>query len=75
MFRLISGKFAHSLNTALLTLQRKVKFKSITSENGREFARLHEMVRCPVYYCHACTSFECGSNENHNQMIRRLLPK
>ncbi|MBB5888660.1 IS30 family transposase, partial [Lactovum miscens] len=29
----------------------------------------------PVYYCHAYASFERGSNENHNRMIRRFLPK
>ncbi|MBB5888076.1 IS30 family transposase, partial [Lactovum miscens] len=25
--------------------------------------------------CHAYASFERGSNENHNRMIRRFLPK
>ncbi|MBB5887153.1 IS30 family transposase [Lactovum miscens] len=38
-------------------------------DNGREFVSLHETVACPVYYCHAYASFECGSNKNHNRMI------
>ncbi|WP_183541321.1 IS30 family transposase [Lactovum miscens] len=75
LIRLIPDKSAQSVNTALLALQGEVQFKSITSDNGREFARLHEVVSCPVYYCHAYASFERGSNENHNRMIRRFLPK
>ena len=75
IIRLIPDKSAQSVNTALLALQEKVQFESLTSDNGREFARLHEVVPCPVYYCHAYASFERGSNENHNRMIRRFLPK
>ncbi|WP_375378075.1 transposase, partial [Salmonella enterica] len=44
-------------------------------DNGHEFARLSEDVSCPVYYAHAYASFERGTNENHNRMIRRHLPK
>ncbi|MBB5888188.1 IS30 family transposase [Lactovum miscens] len=73
--RLIPDKSAQSVNTALLALQKETQFESLTSDNGREFARLHEAVTCPVYYCHAYASFERGSNENHNRMIRRFLSK
>ena len=48
---------------------------SVTSDNGREFAKLSEALDCPVYYCHAYASHERGTNENHNRMIRRHLPK
>lgn len=73
VIRLIPDKSAHSVNQALRDL--KLDFKSVTSDNGREFAKLSEALECPVYYCHAYASHERGTNENHNRMIRRHLPK
>lgn len=75
VIRLMPDKSALSVNTALEKLQNKFNFKSITSDNGHEFAKLSEAVACPVYYCHAYASFERGMNENHKRMIRRFLPK
>lgn len=73
VIRLIPDKSAHSVNQALRGL--KLEFKSVTSDNGREFAKLSDALECPVYYCHAYASHERGTNENHNRMIRRHLPK
>ena len=61
---------------------RKV-FKSITVDNGVEFSdfqgmqesRRNKKNRTEFYYCHAYSSWERGSNENQNRMIRRWLPK
>lgn len=59
-------------------------FKSITVDNGSEFAdadgiersaRRKNAKRTTVYYCHAYTSCERGTNENINRMIRRRFPK
>lgn len=57
-------------------------FKSITVDNGSEFADLVGLersvyggMRTAVYYCHPYTSCERGSNERINRDIRRLLPK
>ena len=52
-------------------------FKSITSDNGTEFASLVEAVKevAEVYFTHPYTSWERGTNENHNGMIRRFIPK
>jgi IS30 family transposase len=44
-------------------------------DNGSEFDRLSEVIKQPVYYAHAYVSSERGTNENHNRMIRRHLPK
>ena len=63
-------------------LFRKV-FKTITVDNGGEFSnveRLEQSVirkgkRTHFYYCHPYSSFERGSNENQNRMIRRRYPK
>lgn len=58
-------------------------FKTITVDNGVEFSDyqgmkrslLHEGDRTKIYYCHAYSSYERGSNENANKLIRRHIPK
>lgn len=59
-------------------------FKTITVDNGSEFAdadgiersaRRKDAKRTTVYYCHAYSSCERGTNENINRMIRRQFPK
>lgn len=58
-------------------------FKSITVDNGSEFSdyegmersRRSNKKRTKVYYCHPYSSWERGSNENHNKLVRRHIPK
>lgn len=58
-------------------------FKSITMDNGMEFIRVSAIEksvysnkkRTTAYYCHPYCSWERGSNENSNRMIRRFIPK
>lgn len=59
-------------------------FKSITVDNGSEFADveslersvLHEgEKRTKIYYCHPYSSWERGTNEVTNKMVRRKVPK
>ncbi len=54
------------------------KVKSITSDNGREFldpAAIKRITGCKVYYTRAYASWEKGSVENANRMVRRWYPK
>ena len=60
------------------------KFQSITFDNGVEFldrisiekSSLKESEqRTKTFYAHAYSSWERGTNENHNRMIRRFIPK
>ena len=61
----------------------KGKFKSITFDNGREFldwetiekSCLYQGKRTLVYFAHPYSSWERGTNENQNRMIRRFIPK
>ena len=56
---------------------RKI-FKSITFDNGSEFAAsdaLEAGGRTSVYYAHPYSSFERGTNENWNGIVRRFIPK
>lgn len=50
-------------------------FKSITMDNGSEFAAHDKMPTDNLYYCHPYSAWERGSNENQNRMIRRFYPK
>ncbi|WP_228099299.1 MULTISPECIES: IS30 family transposase, partial [unclassified Granulicatella] len=52
-------------------------FKSITADNGSEFSRLTELESylTAVYFAHPYASYERGTNENHNGLIREFLPK
>ena len=58
-------------------------FKTITVDNGTEFAdcagleasSTGEGQRTKLYYCHPYSSWERGTNENINKMVRRKIPK
>ena len=52
-------------------------FKTITGDNGSEFAglSLFENGSLKVYFTHPYSSFEKGTNECHNHMLRRFIPK
>ena len=53
------------------------RFLSITSDNGSEFmnAEAIENLGISYFYAHSYCSWERGSNENANKLIRRFIPK
>ena len=62
----------------------KIKFKTITFDNGVEFLDWKSLEisifdkkerRVTVYFAHAYSAWERGSNENTNRIIRRFIPK
>lgn len=89
MFLIPDGK-ASTVVATLDRLERKVgtasfaeMFKTITVDNGSEFQDCQgierscgrKRPRTHVYYCHPYSSYERGSNENCNRIIRRWFPK
>lgn len=53
-------------------------FKTITTDNGSEFAdlsNLESVSETLIYYAHPYSSYEKGSVERHNGLIRRFIPK
>ena len=76
IIRLIKDKTSKSVNEALSSLIKEYEIKSLTADNGTEFARLSDVIsKDNIYYAHPYCSQERGSNENHNCLIRRHLPK
>ena len=77
IIRLIPNKSAESVNQALKLILRQYKILSITADNGAEFNRLSDVFsKEHIYYAqHPYASWERGTNENHNKLIRRWLPK
>lgn len=62
----------------------KLKFKTITFDNGGEFLNWKTLEfsvfdrktrRVTIYFAHAYSAWERGSNENANRIIRRFIPK
>ena len=56
----------------------KEAIKSITTDNGSEFSGFLEIIKITnskLYFCHPYASFEKGTNEKHNGMIRYFIPK
>lgn len=53
-------------------------FKSITTDNGSEFADFLGIIKdsnTKIYFCHPYCSGEKGTNEKHNSIIRYFIPK
>ena len=52
-------------------------FKSVTSDNGSEFVDLGRYLpkSTKVYYAHPYSSYERGTNEKQNSLVRRFFPK
>ena len=79
IMRLIDGRDADSVDYAMEEIKHNYGhiINSITADNGPEFANLDSVMSgvSDVYFAHPYTSSERGTNEAHNRMIRRDLPK
>lgn len=50
-------------------------YKSITFDNGSEFADMAKIKGCQIYFAHPYSPWERGTNENCNGLLRQFFPK
>lgn len=76
----IPNGHAQTIYDETIKLHRRYKdiFLSITFDNGVEFS-FHDLITLdtgiPIYFAYAYHSWERGTNENTNGLIRQYLPK
>jgi IS30 family transposase len=76
--RKLSGKSVREVNRKLIPLIKRHQIKTITVDNGCEFHGFKDVERATgarFYFAHAHKSWERGSIENMNGLIRQYLPK
>jgi transposase, IS30 family len=78
----IGGKSIDCVLAGLKRIKKRIKYKikTITCDNGTEFANHIGMRgvfnnKIEIYYAHPYSSHERGANENGNRLIRRFIPK
>ncbi|CZR10961.1 hypothetical protein SAMN04488048_1612 [Trichococcus flocculiformis] len=77
----LAGKDAPSVNQAVQQLRERAGahfgqlFKTVTSDNGSEFAGLHHALQdvADVYFSHSYASWERGTSENQVLRIQRWM--
>jgi IS30 family transposase len=85
IYVLTKNKTQKEIIAALKRVKRRVGgnfdavFKTITADNGVEFLDnigMKKALKCDeIYYAHPYSSWERGSNENGNGILRRFIPK
>ncbi|MDN5332618.1 MAG: transposase, family [Tepidanaerobacteraceae bacterium] len=76
----MTNKTAEAVDEALKKLKSQYgslfyqMFKSITADNGSEFANLN-VHGIEIYYAHPYSAWERATNGRYNGLIRRLIPK
>ena len=76
----VDNKTAQQVSEAMIELLKPVRLqvKTITSDNGKEFAQ-HKKVKQKLFslffFADAYASWQRGTNENTNGLIREYLPK
>jgi len=70
----VTGMSVAEHNAAVREQKEKYKTLSITYDNGLE-NRGHQELEIPTFFCEPYSSWQKGSVENANKMIRRYFPK
>jgi IS30 family transposase len=76
----LNSRHSAGVTHAIIELLRphKKQCKTLTFDNGKEFAEHEFIARClqaKVYFAHPYCSWERGLNENHNGLLRQFFPK
>jgi IS30 family transposase len=76
----VMSKSANEIHQATLQVLRPIRkiVRSVTNDNGKEFAkhrRTEKRLQAKIYFTHPYSSYERGSNENTNGLLRQYFPK
>src|SRR5690625_3733570 len=79
----INQKSKEFVNKAMQQLYERIGnqaediFKTITSDNGSEFAGIYELLTgiTDVFFARPYASHERGTKENQHKLVRRFIPK
>ncbi len=76
----LESRSSQAMTLAILELAKQLgpKLKTITVDHGKEFANyreVEEQTGINLYFAHAYSPHERGSNENRNRVLRRFIPK
>ena len=79
LLRTLPSKHAEPITQAIIELLKwDERLKTITFDNGKEFAgheKIASALNADCYFAHPYSSWERGTNENTNGLIRQYLPK
>ena len=79
LLRRVVNKQAKLVSQTIVELLQWVSaLESITADNGKEFAahqHISQALSVDLYFAHPYSSWERGTNENTNGLIRQYLPK
>jgi IS30 family transposase len=75
---LVAHRTKDAVKEAVIDLLKDFPVHTITFDNGKEFAE-HEVManalNADIYFAHPYSSWERGTNENTNKLIRQYFPK
>src|SRR5699024_3828128 len=76
----LNGRDSTSMTKAILELGNQLgdNLKTLTVDHGKEFTNynlIEEQAGVPLYFAHAYSPHERGSNENRNLVLHRFIPK
>jgi IS30 family transposase len=74
----VTRNTAELVGQAIREQLQPLKVKTITSDNGREFAQhqgIAQQLEADFYFAHPYASWERGLNENTNGLVRQYFPK
>jgi transposase, IS30 family len=75
---LVKRKTKDSVKEMIVRLMSGLPVHTITFDNGKEFAaheEIAEALNAAIYFAHPYASWERGTNENTNGLIRQYIPK
>lgn len=80
LLRKVERKTAQAVADAVIDLLKPIAgdLYTITADNGKEFAdheRIADKLQADIFFAHPYSSWERGTNENLNGLVRQYFPK